>query len=84
MVAVSQSGISKEFILISKKPVCCIAQNCAWLVLGNKTSFNLHVPTEMRFVEGLGEKIPSFLRPHILNILSICLPSKAFFFIQVG
>lgn len=84
MVAVSQSGISKEFILISKKPVCCIAQNCAWLVLGNKTSFNLHVPTEMRFVEGLSEKIPSFLKPHILNILSICLPSKAFFFIQVG
>lgn len=83
-VAVSLSGISEECILTSKKPVCSIAENCAWLVLSSKISFNLHVPKEMRFVEGLGEKIPSFLRPPILYILWICLPSKAFFFIQVG
>lgn len=75
MAAVSQPGISKELILISKKPVCCIAQNCAWLVLGNKTSFNLHVPTEMRFVEGLGEKNTQFLKTsytvHFVNMPSI-------------
>lgn len=68
-VAVSQSQVSEEYILTSKKPVCFIAENCAWLLLSNKTSFNLHVPKETRFVEGLGGKIPSFLRPPILYIL---------------
>jgi len=53
IVAVSQSGISEECILTSKKPVCCIAENCAWLVLSNKTSFNLHAPKETRFLEDL-------------------------------
>lgn len=69
IVAVSQSGISEKYTLTSKKPGCSITENCAWLVLSNKTSFNLHVPKETRFVEGLDEKIPSFLRPPILYIL---------------
>jgi len=69
IVTVSQSGISEQRILTSKKPVRSTAENCAWMILSNKTSFNLHVPKETRFVESLGEKIPSFLRPPIFHIL---------------
>lgn len=69
IVALSQSEIFEEWILTSKQPVCSIAGNCAWLVLSNEISFNLHVPKETRFVEGLGEKIPGFLRPSALYIL---------------
>lgn len=64
--AVSQSEIFEEWVLTSKQPGCSIAGNCAWLVLSNEIFFNLHVPKETRFVEGLGEKTPGFLRPPAL------------------
>lgn len=80
IVAVSQAGIFEECILTCKKPGCSIAENCAWLVLSNKTSFNLRVPKETRFVEGSGEKTTQFLEvSYILNFVNKPL-IKSFFF----